>query len=285
MAPKPALAKTTSSAAEALERALRPSLAGRPTRSRRRARRARARRRRARRRARRACRRAGGEDDAVAGPTAARAVAAPMPVEAPVMRKTGAACAHRRRGPFASQLGRDACSTTRRASSCRRGGGGDGCMSFRREAHVPAGGPDGGDGGRGGDVVLRLRRLAARPAVASSAARTTRPRAAATARARCATAPTATTLVVRVPPGHPGRRWDGRAYDLVAPGQRVVVARGGSGGRGNKQLRDAPRARRRASPSAGSPARRAGSSCGSSCWPTSGSSGCPTPASRRCWRA
>src|SRR5258707_12453940 len=34
------------------------------------------------------------------------------------------------------------------------GAGGNGCISFRREAHVPRGGPDGGDGGNGGDVVL-----------------------------------------------------------------------------------------------------------------------------------
>jgi GTPase len=126
----------------------------------------------------------------------------------------------------------------------RAGRGGDGTVSFRREAHVPKGGPDGGDGGRGGDVVLRvddsLRDLQAfRRRVHFRAARGGHGEGAQRHGAD------GETLVVGVPPGTQVERWDGTRFDLVAPGQEVTLARGGIGGRGNKRfttaLRQAPR--------------------------------------------
>src|SRR4051795_12712565 len=126
----------------------------------------------------------------------------------------------------------------------RAGRGGDGSLSFRREAHVPKGGPDGGDGGRGGDVVLRcddsLRDL-------QSFRRRGHYRAQSGGHGQGALRHGADgePLVVRVPPGTQVARWDGRRYDLVRPGQEVTVARGGLGGRGNKHfttaVRQAPR--------------------------------------------
>jgi GTPase len=126
----------------------------------------------------------------------------------------------------------------------RAGAGGDGSTSFRREAHVPKGGPDGGDGGRGGDVVLEcddsLRDLQA-------FRRNAHFRAGRGGHGQGAQRHGAAgdELVVRVPPGTQVVAEDGSRWDLVRAGQRAVVARGGSGGRGNKHFagptRQAPR--------------------------------------------
>ncbi len=122
----------------------------------------------------------------------------------------------------------------------KAGRGGDGSKSFRREAHVPKGGPDGGDGGRGGDVVLRcddsLRDL-------QSFRRRGQYRAERGGHGEGALRHGADgePLIVKVPPGTQVERWDGRRYDLVRPGQEITLARGGSGGRGNKRFANAVR--------------------------------------------
>jgi GTPase len=123
----------------------------------------------------------------------------------------------------------------------RGGGGGNGVVSFRREAHVPKGGPDGGDGGRGGQVVLvcdaSLRDLA-------SFRRGAHFRAKRGGHGQGANKHGATPepLEVRVPPGtvveDPDR---GDRWDLTRPGQSAVVARGGGGGRGNRHFASSTR--------------------------------------------
>ncbi len=124
------------------------------------------------------------------------------------------------------------------------GGGGDGCVSFRREAHVPQGGPDGGHGGHGGDVVLlcddSLRDLQSFKRRAHYKGK--RAGHGEGAQRHGADGP---PLQISVPPGTQVTSWDASTHDLVVPGQRVVVARGGAGGRGNKTFatstRQAPR--------------------------------------------
>jgi GTP-binding protein len=124
------------------------------------------------------------------------------------------------------------------------GGGGNGVSSFRREAHVPHGGPDGGDGGRGGDVVLlcddSLRDLQSFKRWPHQKAKRGRHGEGALRHGA-----RGDDTVVRIPPGTQVARWDGTTYDLVVPGTRVVIAQGGPGGRGNKRFasptRQAPR--------------------------------------------
>jgi GTP-binding protein len=130
----------------------------------------------------------------------------------------------------------------------KAGPGGDGSAGFRREAHVPRGGPDGGDGGRGGEVVLvcddSLRDLQSFRRKPHYRAGQGGP-----GEGSLRHGADGETLLVRVPPGTlvEGVEGDvaGRRWDLLAAGQRAVVVRGGSGGRGNKRFatptRQAPR--------------------------------------------
>ena len=116
------------------------------------------------------------------------------------------------------------------------GAGGDGCLSFRREAHVPKGGPNGGDGGRGGDVVLvcddSMRDLETFRRQAHFKARR-----GGHGQGSLRHGKDGETLEIAVPPGTEARvEADGTVHDLVRPGQRAVVARGGPGGRGNRRF-------------------------------------------------
>jgi GTP-binding protein len=120
------------------------------------------------------------------------------------------------------------------------GRGGDGGLSFRREKYVPKGGPDGGDGGKGGDVVLvadperrdlsefqrRHRFEAGRGGNGTGALRH---------------GANGADVELRVPVGTQVYREDGLLADLAHPGARATLAAGGAGGRGNKRFATATR--------------------------------------------
>ena len=121
------------------------------------------------------------------------------------------------------------------------GRGGDGGLSFRREKHVPKGGPDGGDGGRGGDVVLAanadLRDLSSFRAKKRFKAGRGEP-----GRGARKHGADGTTIVLEVPVGTQAYGPEGELVaDLARPDDRVVLARGGQGGRGNARFATAVR--------------------------------------------
>jgi len=121
----------------------------------------------------------------------------------------------------------------------KSGKGGDGMVHFHREKYVPRGGPDGGDGGRGGDVILEVR-----PTLNTLAAFRHTIRYVAEDGKGGGTnnkfGKSAENLVIPVPPGtviydaHTGDL----IGDLTAPDQRLVVCKGGRGGRGNTHFKN-----------------------------------------------
>jgi GTP-binding protein len=121
------------------------------------------------------------------------------------------------------------------------GDGGAGALSFRREKFVPRGGPDGGNGGRGGNVILEVSRQlnslqdyrfkhhfpAGRGGRGGGSRRHGKD---------------AIDIVLQVPPGTLVKDEEGKTIaDLVAQGQRLVVAKGGRGGRGNASFKTSTR--------------------------------------------
>jgi GTPase len=115
------------------------------------------------------------------------------------------------------------------------GDGGRGACSFRREKYVPKGGPDGGDGGKGGDVILRA--VAGTDSLAQIVNRKFwRAQHGGRGGGANCTGRDGHDIVIAVPPGTVVRDRD-RGHvlrDLTEPGQEVVVGKGGRGGRGNK---------------------------------------------------
>ncbi|MCF6278214.1 MAG: GTPase ObgE [Anaerolineales bacterium] len=119
------------------------------------------------------------------------------------------------------------------------GKGGDGIVHFRREKYIPRGGPDGGDGGKGGDVILEvkptLNTLAAfrhvRRYIADSGKKGGR---------NNRYGKSADDLVIPVPPGTVIYDVDTNEIlgDLTDAGQRLVICKGGRGGRGNTHFKN-----------------------------------------------
>lgn len=132
----------------------------------------------------------------------------------------------------------------------KSGNGGAGTVSFRREKYVEFGGPDGGDGGRGGDVVVEcvpnLNTLIDFRYRQHFKAKNGRP-----GEGGNRTGASAGPVVLQVPPGTQvlAEDYETVLADLTEPGDRVVLLKGGDGGRGNTRFKSSTnRAPRRADP-------------------------------------
>jgi len=120
---------------------------------------------------------------------------------------------------------------------CKAGEGGRGCLSFRREAHVPRGGPDGGDGGDGGSIIVIANEHVSSLAHLAGHIHWNAERGRHGEGDLCR-GKSGQDSFIEVPPGTIIRDAEhGHVLkDLSKPGDQVVAARGGRGGKGNKRF-------------------------------------------------
>ena len=122
--------------------------------------------------------------------------------------------------------------------SVKAGDGGNGCCSFRREKYIPLGGPDGGDGGKGGDVILavdtNLTTLIDLRYKKFYQAENGKP-----GKGNQMTGKSGKALVIRIPPGTlvKNEETGEMLVDLKEPDQQFVVAKGGNYGQGNARFK------------------------------------------------
>jgi GTP-binding protein len=120
----------------------------------------------------------------------------------------------------------------------KAGDGGKGCVSFRREKYVPKGGPDGGDGGKGGDVILRASDrldtlLDLRYSQRWIAKNGTH------GKGKNKSGANAKDLIIKIPRGTVVRDCNSekKLFDINKKDQEVIIAEGGLGGRGNTRFK------------------------------------------------
>lgn len=119
----------------------------------------------------------------------------------------------------------------------KAGDGGNGIVSFRREKYVPEGGPNGGDGGRGGDVIF-IADEGLRTLVDFKYKRHYKAERGEHGQGKNMHGKGGADLTIRVPVGTIIKNADTGEFiaDIVKPGQQVIVAKGGRGGRGNARF-------------------------------------------------
>lgn len=122
----------------------------------------------------------------------------------------------------------------------KAGHGGRGCVSFRREAYVPRGGPDGGDGGRGGDVIIRADKQLG-TLIDLKYQQNYFAKNGMQGRGKQQSGADAEDIVIRVPVGTVVYQADTRdlVVDLDSDGMEFILAKGGRGGKGNTFFKSA----------------------------------------------